>query len=118
MLVLAVVVPLVPPMVTMAVPAVAELLAVNVITLLPVVGLVPNVAVTPLGRPEADNVTAPVKPPVSDTVIVSVVVAPCVTESDDADGASVKLPLLLALVSALACADAAELPSESTASTT
>ncbi len=32
----------------------------------------PNVAVTPAGSPEIENVTAPVKPPVDATVIASV----------------------------------------------
>src|SRR5579859_5344636 len=90
MLVDAVVEPEVPVTVTVDVPVVAELFTANVTTLLPVVGFVPNVAVTPLGRPEADRVTAPVKPPTSDTVIVSVALEPCVTESDEADGTRVK----------------------------
>ena len=38
------------------------LLAVNVNVLLPVVGLGANDAVTPLGRPETDRFTLPVKP--------------------------------------------------------
>lgn len=51
-------------------------MALNVTTLEPVVGLVPKAAVTPLGKPEADNVTAPVNPPVSVTLTVSVAVDP------------------------------------------
>lgn len=90
MVVLAVVVPEAPPMVTTEVPVVAVLLAVKVTKLLPVVGLVPKVAVTPLGKPDVDSVTAPVKPFVSVTLTVSVELEPCVTESDVADGASVK----------------------------
>ena len=54
--------PEVPVMVTVAVPTVAVLLAVSVSTLLPVVGLVANPAVTPLGRPVAARVTLPVNP--------------------------------------------------------
>lgn len=69
-------VPDVPVIVTVAVPRVAVELAVKVTTLVEVVGLVPNAAVTPDGNPEADNVTAPVKPPVSVTVIVLVAVLP------------------------------------------
>jgi len=38
-----------------------------------------NVAVTPLGTPEADRATLPVKPPDGATVIVLVPLAPCVT---------------------------------------
>ena len=70
--VLAVRLPEVPVMVTVDVPAVAELLAFSVRTLDPVVGLVPKDAVTPVGKPEAARVTLPANPPTSDTVIVSV----------------------------------------------
>lgn len=63
--------------VTVAGPAVAVLLALNCKTLDDVAGLVLNVAVTPLGRPEADNVALPVNPV---TLTVSVVPAPWVTE--------------------------------------
>jgi hypothetical protein len=62
MVVLTVRLPEVPLMVTVALPRVAELLAVSVSTLVVVVGLVPNVAVTPLGRPDAARVTLPVNP--------------------------------------------------------
>jgi hypothetical protein len=76
MVVDAVVLPEVPLMVTVDVPAVAVLLAANVTTLDPVVGLVPNAAVTPLGSPEAARVTLPVNPPVPVTVMVSVALLP------------------------------------------
>jgi len=76
MLVVAVVLPDVPVIVTVAVPVVAVLLAVRVSTLVLVVGFVPNDAVTPLGRPEAANVTLPVNPPTSVTVMVSVALLP------------------------------------------
>ena len=49
--VVAVSVPDVPVMVTVAEPVAAVLLAANVTTLVPVAGLVPNVAVTPVGKP-------------------------------------------------------------------
>lgn len=62
MLVVWVSVPEVPVTVIVLVPVVAVLLAVNVSTLLEVVGLTPNDAVTPLGRPEAERLTDPVKP--------------------------------------------------------
>ena len=75
-LVLAVVLPEVPVMVTVNAPVVAVLLAASVSTLVLVVGLVPNDAVTPLGRPEADSVTLPVNPPISVTVMVSVALPP------------------------------------------
>lgn len=90
MVVVAVTDPEVPVMVTVEPPAAAVLLAVNVSTLVPVVGLVPNAAVTPLGNPDAARDTLPVNPPTSDTVMVSVAVLPCVTERVVAEGASVK----------------------------
>jgi len=61
-LVEAVVAPEVPVIVTFAGPWAALLLAVSVMMLLVVVGLGEMVAVTPLGRPEAASVTAPVNP--------------------------------------------------------
>ena len=63
-------VPEVPVIVTVKVPVVAVLLAASVTTLVEVVGLVPNVAVTPEGRPETDKFTLPVNPPEGVTVIV------------------------------------------------
>lgn len=69
-----------------------ELPAVRVSTLLPVDGLVPKDAVTPLGRPDAANVTAPVNPPVSAMEMVSVPVLPCAMDNEAADGVSVKPP--------------------------
>jgi hypothetical protein len=61
--VVAVRLPEVPVMVIVALPTAAVLLAVSVSTLVPVVGLVANDAVTPLGRPEAARLTLPVNPP-------------------------------------------------------
>jgi hypothetical protein len=52
------------------------LLALSVSTLVEVVGLVANVAVTPAGNPDAARVTDPVNPFTSVTVIVSVPLAP------------------------------------------
>ena len=60
--VVAIVVPDVPVMVTVEFPAVAVLLAVSVSTLVPVVEFGENDAATPLGRPDADKVTLPLKP--------------------------------------------------------
>ena len=72
--------PDVPVMVTIVVPVVAVLLAVNVRALLPVVGFVPNLAVTPLGSVDVDRVTLPEKLLIGLTVIVSaLLVLPCVT---------------------------------------
>lgn len=82
--------PEVPVTVTVNAPTVAELLAVSVSTLLLVVGLVPNEAVTPVGKPDAASVTLPVNPPTSVTLIVSVPLLPWVIDSDDGDDASVK----------------------------
>jgi hypothetical protein len=67
--------PEVPVTVTVEVPAVAVALAVRVSTLVDVAGLVANAAVTPVGRPEAARVTAPVKGLTSVTVMVSVPLA-------------------------------------------
>jgi hypothetical protein len=61
-----------PPMVTVVVPRAAVGLAVNVSTLVPVVGLAPNDAVTPTGRFERARVTLPLNPPTSVTVMVVV----------------------------------------------
>ena len=55
-------VPEVPVTVTVNAPVVAVLLAVRVSTLDPVVGLVPNAEVTPLGNPDAARVTLPLNP--------------------------------------------------------
>jgi hypothetical protein len=93
----AVSVPEVPVMVTVAAPAVAVLLAVRVSTLEPVVGLVPNAAVTPVGNPDAARVTLPAKGLTSVTVIVSVPLAPWAIDRVDAEGLRVKLPVLAAL---------------------
>jgi len=61
-------------MVTVLVPVVAELLAVNVSVLVPGAGFGLNAAVTPLPNPLADKVTLPAKPLVGWIVIV---VVPC-----------------------------------------
>ena len=71
--------PEVPVTVIVLVPVVAVLLAVKVSTLVEVVGLVPNVAVTPLGRAEVDSVTEPVKPLDGVTVMVLLPLVPCFT---------------------------------------
>lgn len=68
-----------PVMVTVTVPVAAVLLAVNVRRLVDVAGFVPNVAVTPDGRPEADSVTLPAKPLTGLTVIVVLPEPPRVT---------------------------------------
>jgi hypothetical protein len=68
--------PEVPVMVTVAVPVVAVPLAVSVNVLVVVAGFVPKAAVTPLGRPEADKLTLPLKPFCGVTVIVLVPALP------------------------------------------
>lgn len=83
-------VPEVPVIVIGYVPATVVDATANVKTLVVVVGLVPNVAVTPVGRPDAARVTLPVNVPVSCTVMVSVPLAPSATDSAVADGVSVK----------------------------
>ena len=55
-------VPDVPVIVTVAVPVAAVALAVRVSVLLLVAGLGLNAAVTPLGKPDAERVTLPLKP--------------------------------------------------------
>ena len=89
--VLAVRLPEVPVIVTVAAPVVAVALAVNVSTLVPVVGFVPNAAVTPLGRPDAARVTLPLNPPTSVTEIVLVPLPPWVTVTLLGEAESVKL---------------------------
>src|SRR5215471_3390568 len=72
------------------VPVAAVLLAVNVRTLVDVVGFVPNEAVTPLGSAEVDSVTDPVNPPVGATVIVLLPLVPCFTVKLAGDAESEK----------------------------
>jgi hypothetical protein len=69
--------PEVPVMVTVAEPVVAVPLAVSVSVLVLVVLLALNDGVTPLGRPETDRPTLPLKPFLGVTVIVLVALAPC-----------------------------------------
>src|SRR5215467_2433584 len=83
-------------MVMVAVPVVAVLLAVNVRTLVDVVGLVPNEAVTPLGRAEFDSVTDPVKPPEGVTVIVLLPLVPCFTVRLEGEAESEKFGVAVA----------------------
>lgn len=96
-LAVAVKVPDVPVMTTCDVPALAVLLAVRVSTLEPVVGLVLNTAPTPLGSPDAANVTLPANPPVSITVTVSVMADPWVTASVGEEVDSVKFGVCVAV---------------------
>ena len=66
-----------PVTVTVTVPVAAALLAVSVKVLVLTVLLGLNDAVTPLGRPEADKLTLPLKPCCGETVMVLVPLPPC-----------------------------------------
>lgn len=68
-----------PVTVTVAVPVVAVALAAKVNVLVVVAGLGLKLAVTPVGRPDADRVTFPLKPLIGLTVIVLVPLLPCTT---------------------------------------
>jgi hypothetical protein len=70
--------PEVPVTVTKAVPVAAVGLAVNVSVLLVVAGFVPNDAVTPLGRPDAESVIVPVNWLDGEMLIALVPALPCV----------------------------------------
>ncbi len=69
--------PEVPVTVTVTVPVAAVLLAVSVNALVVAVLLGLNEAVTPLGSPDADKLTLPLKPFCGVTVMVLVPLAPC-----------------------------------------
>jgi hypothetical protein len=85
-------VPDVPVMVTVTgPPSAAVLAAANVRTLDAVAGLVEKLAVTPLGKPVADRVTALPNPLADTTLIVSAPLLPWATDSADAEPVSVKL---------------------------
>ena len=75
-------------------PVTAVMVALSVSVLLPVVLLGLNVAVTPLGKPDADKLTLPVKPLRGVTVIALVPLAPWKKLRLLGDAESVKLPLL------------------------
>jgi hypothetical protein len=70
-----------PVTVTMAVPVAAVALAARVRALVPVAGLGLNAAETPLGRPEAESVTLPLKPFEVVIEIALVPLPPCATLS-------------------------------------
>ncbi len=81
--------PEVPVMLMVNVPEAAVLVAFNVRTLEPVVGLVAKLAVTPFGRLEAASVTLPVKPLAPTTEIVLEAWPPCVIDKLFGEAASV-----------------------------
>jgi hypothetical protein len=82
--------PEVPVMVTVAAPVVAVLLAVSVNVLVAVAGFVLNDAVTPLGKPDADRLTLPLKPFCGVTVIVLMPLVPCINVRPPGDVESAK----------------------------
>jgi len=65
-------------MVTVVVPVVAVPVAVSVNVFVAVAAFGLNDALTPLGRPDADKLTPPLKPFCGVTVIVLVPLVPCV----------------------------------------
>jgi hypothetical protein len=89
-------------MVTVDVPVVAVLLAVNVSVELPLPGAAIEVglklAVTPDGRPEADKATAELKPPLIVVEIVELPEAPCVTARLVGDALTAKFGVAAALI--------------------
>ncbi len=84
--------PDIPVMVTEAVPVTAVLLAVSVNVLVLAVLLGLNDAVTPLGRPDADKPTLPLKPFCGLTVMVLAPLAPWVMLRLLGDAERVKFP--------------------------
>ena len=70
----------------------AVLLAVKVSVLVVVAGFVLNDAVTPLGRPDADKLTPPLKPFCGVTVILLVALAPCAIVKLAGEAERLKLP--------------------------
>jgi hypothetical protein len=106
--VLAVRVPEVPAMVTTLVPGAAELLAVNVTELEPLVVAGLKAAVTPAGRPAADRVTLPLKPFWPATEMVLPPVPPSNTLSAPDEEARLKLGtgMVRAMLTLLVCVPA------------
>jgi hypothetical protein len=101
--------PDVPVIVTVTVPVAAVALAVKVSVLVVVAGFGLNPAVTPVGKPAADRVTLPLKPPCGVMVIVLVPLDPCVMLTLAGEADKVKLGLA-GPVSALISADPKGLP--------
>lgn len=82
--------PELPVMVIVDVPAVAELLTDSLSTLVLAVGLVANAAITPAGKPLTESVVLPLKQTPVPTVIVSVPLLPCAIDKAGAEGESAK----------------------------
>jgi hypothetical protein len=81
-----------PVIVIVTAPVAAVGLAVSVSELVVVVLLGLNEAVTPLGKPEAERLIVPLKPPCKATVIVLVPLEPCGTVNPVGAAEMVKLP--------------------------
>ena len=81
-----------PVTVTATVPVAAVAVADSVSELVVVVLPGLNEAVTPLGRPEADRLMVPLKPPCRATVMVLVPLEPCGTVNPVGAAEMVKLP--------------------------
>jgi len=79
-----------PVIVTTLVPCVAPLVAVNVMVLPVLVGFAEKAAVTPFGRPDAESVTLPVKPPVEAMAMPLDAFPPCFTAKVEGDTERVK----------------------------
>jgi hypothetical protein len=84
-------VPELPDRLTAKVPVVAVLAAVNVTRLVLVAGFVSNVAVTPLGKPDAVKFTLPLNPFTGLIVMVLIPEPPCRNDSVETDADNVKL---------------------------
>lgn len=94
-------VPEVQVMVIGYVPSAVVVGTVNVSTLVELMGLVPNPAVTGVGRPVAAQVTLPVNPFTSVTVSVVVPVAPGATVRAAGEAETVKLGVVVVTVRAM-----------------
>lgn len=88
--------------VTLVVPVVAVLVAekVNVELPLPGAAMLPGLklALTPEGRPEADNEIAELKPPLTEVEIVLVLEPPCATDTLVGEALTVKLGVAVAVI--------------------
>lgn len=91
------VLPDVPVIVTVAAPVAAVALAANVSVLVLVAGFGLNSAVTPVGNPDAANVTLPLNPFSPVMVMVLVAVLPSITLTEVGDAASVNAGVTVSL---------------------
>jgi antitoxin (DNA-binding transcriptional repressor) of toxin-antitoxin stability system len=87
--------PLVPVIVTLLIPATAAFAAVRLSALVVSVLVGVKLAVTPVGKPVADNVTVPPKPPVGVTVTVVLALSPGDTLALPTDTEKLGVPVLV-----------------------